>query len=194
MTELTHVLQQFIAWLIGVWTWLVGVATPLWQTIPYHTTIATIFSTWYAQGFLTVALLVIVVFIVFRWVWLSLYGIVQRSHYDKAAVWYRAISALISHERAVTQRGMVPIHQARRRMKNHFYTYQLGLIRDVQVRHEIRELVHLVNEDAATFDKAIVFKNIYQLHTFAEAQLNTYPRSIRLVHWIMTGVWQRQPS
>ena len=112
MTELTHVLQQFIAWLIGVWTWLVGVATPLWQTIPYHTTIATTFSTWYAQGFLTVALLVIVVFIVFRWAWVSLYGIVQRSHYDKAAVWYRAISALISHERAVTQRGMVPIHQA----------------------------------------------------------------------------------
>ena len=123
MNEITHVLQQFIAGLTIVWTWLVGVVLPLWQRIPYHTIIATTFSAWYAQGFLTVAVAVLVVLIGVRWVWLWLYAIVQRTHYDKAAQWYLAITALIRHERALTRRGMAPIHQARRRMKDYFYTY-----------------------------------------------------------------------
>ena len=193
MNVLIHVFQQFIVWLTGVWTWLVGVVTPLWQTIPYHTTLATTFSAWYAQGFVWVALALIVVLVVIRWGWLWLYAIVQRTHYDKAAHWYLAITALIRHERALTQHGMVPIQQARRHMKDYFYTYQLVLIADVTVRHDIRELVHLVDEDAAGFEKKVVLKNIYQLHAFAEQQLRAYPRSIRLLYWVMTGVWQRLP-
>ena len=193
MNELLHVFQQFIAWLTVVWMWCVGGVTPLWQTIPYHTTLATTFSTWYAQGFVWLALALIVVLVIMRWVWLRLYAIVQRTHYDKAAQWYLAITALIRHERALTQRGMVPIHQARRHMKDYFYTYQLVLIADVRVRHDIRELVHLVDEDAAGFEKKVVLKNIYQLHSFAEQQLRAYPRSIRLLYWMMAGVWQRLP-
>jgi hypothetical protein len=139
-----------------------------------------------------VGLGVIVVFVVIRGVWARLYAIVQRTHYDKVAQWYVAITALIRHERALTQRGMAPIHQARRHMKDYFYTYQLVMIGDVAVRHDIRELVHLVDEDAAGFEK-VVLKNIYQLHSFAEQQLRTYPRSIRLLYWVMTGVWRRLP-
>jgi len=193
MNELIHVVQQFIAWLTVVWMWCVGGITPLWQTIPYHRTIATTFVTWYAPGFVWVALAVIVVLVVIRWVWVRLYAIVQRTHYDKVAQWYLAITALIRHERALTQRGMVPIHQARRHMKDYFYTYQLVMIGDVTVRHDIRELVHLVDEDAAGFEKKVVLKNIYQLHSFAEQQLRAYPRSIRLLYWMMAGVWQRLP-
>jgi len=166
----------------------VGVVTPLWQTIPYHTTIATTLSAWYAQGLLTVAVGVLAVIVVIRWVWTSLYDVVQRTHYDKAAHWYLAITALIRHERALTQRGMAPIHQARRHMKDYFYTYQLVLIADVTVRHDIRELVHLVDEDAIGFEKKVVLKNIYQLHSFAAQQLHNYPRSIRVLYWVMAGV------
>ena len=191
MNELLHVFQQFIAWLTGIWTWLEGVITPLWQTIPYHRAIAATFVTWYAQGFLTVAVGVLAVIEVIRWVWLRMYAIVQRTHYDKAAHWYLAITALIRHERALTQRGMAPIHQARRHMKDYFYTYQLVLIADVTVRYDVRELVHLVDEDAIGFEKKVVLKNIYQLHAFAAQQLRSYPRSIRLLYWVMAGVWQR---
>jgi hypothetical protein len=193
MNELIHVFQQFIAWLTVVWMWCVGGVTPLWQTIPYHTTLATTFSAWYAQGFLTVAVGVLAVIVVIRWGWTSLYDIVQRTHYDKAAHWYLAITALIRHERALTQRGMAPIHQARRHMKDYFYTYQLVLIADVTVRHDIRELVHLVDEDAIGFEKKVVLKNIYHLHSFAAQQLRSYPHSIRLLYWVMAGVWQRLP-
>jgi hypothetical protein len=193
MNELLHVFQQFIAGLTVVWMWCVGGVTALWQTIPYHTTLATTLSAWYAQGFLTVAVCVLAVIVVIRWVWLRLYGFVQRTHYDKAAHWYLAITALIRHERALTQQGVVPIHQARRHMKNYFYTYQLVLIADVTVRHDIRELVHLVDEDAIGFEKKVVLKNIYHLHSFAEQQLHNYPRSIRLLYWVMAGVWQRLP-
>lgn len=188
MNELIHVFQQFIAGLAIVWSWLVGVAMPLWQRIPYHTTIATTLSAWYAQGLLTVAVGVLAVIVVIRWVWTSLYDVVQRTHYDKAAHWYLAITALIRHERALTQRGMAPIHQARRHMKDYFYTYQLVLIADVTVRHDIRELVHLVDEDAIGFEKKVVLKNIYQLNSFAAQQLHNYPRSIRVLYWVMAGV------
>jgi len=193
MNELLHVFQQFIAGLTVVWMWCVGGVTALWQTIPYHTTLATTLSAWYAQGLLTVAVGVLAVIVVIRWVWLRLYGFVQRTHYDKAAHWYLAITALIRHERALTQQGMAPIHQARRHMKNYFYTYQLVLIADVTVRHDIRELVHLVDEDAIGFEKKVVLKNIYQLHSFAAQQLRSYPHSIRLLYWVMAGVWQRLP-
>jgi hypothetical protein len=193
MNELIHVFQQFIAGLTVIWMWCVGRVTALWQTIPYHTTLATTLSAWYAQGFLTVAVGVLAVIVVIRWVWLRLYAIVQRTHYDKAAHWYLAITALIRHERELTQRGMAPIHQARRHMKNYFYTYQLVLIADVTVRHDIRELVHLVDEDAIGFEKKVVLKNIYHLHSFAAQQLRSYPRSIRLLYWVMAGVWQRLP-
>jgi signal transduction histidine kinase len=193
MNTLTHLFQQFIAWLTVVWMWCVGGVTPLWQTIPYHRAIAATFVTWYAQGFVWLALAVIIVLVVIRWVWLRLYGFVQHTHYDKAAQWYLAITALIRHERALTQRGMAPIHQARRHMKDYFYTYQLVLIADVTVRHDIRELVHLVDEDAAGFEKKVVLKNIYQLHSFAAQQLHNYPRSIRVLYWMMAGIWQRLP-
>jgi hypothetical protein len=116
MNALTQLLQQCIAWLAIVWSWLVGVVLPLWQRIPYHTTITTTLTAWYAQGFLTVAVVVIVVLVVIRWAWVSLYNVVQRTHYDKAAQWYLAITALIRHERALTTQGMAPIHQARRHM------------------------------------------------------------------------------
>ena len=193
MNALTQLLQQCIAWLTGVWTLLIGVVVPLWQRLPYHITIATTLTAWYSQGFLTVALVVIVVLVVIRWVWVSLYDVVQRTHYDKAAQWYLMITALIRHERALTTQGMTPIHQARRHMKDYFYTYQLVLIADVTVRHDIRELVHLVDEDAIGFEKKVVLKNIYHLHSFAEQQLRTYPRLIRLLYWLMAGVWQRLP-
>lgn len=193
MNTLIPLLQQFIAWLTMVWSWLVGVVLPLWQRFPYHITITTTLTAWYAQGFLTVAVGVIVVLIGVRWVWQRLYAIVQRTHYDKAAQWYLAITALIRHERALTTQGMAPIHQARRRMKEYFYTYQLVLIADVTVRHDIRELVHVVDDDAAAFEKKVVFKHIYQLHSFAEQQLRAYPRPIRLLYWLLAGVWQRLP-
>jgi hypothetical protein len=193
MNTLTQLLQQCIAWLAIVWSWLVGVVLPLWQRIPYHTTITTTLTAWYAQGFLTVAVVVIVVLVVIRWVWLRLYGIVQRTHYDKAAQWYLAITALIRHERALTTQGMAPIHQARRHMKDYFYTYQLVLIADVTVRHDIRELVHVVDDDAAGFEKKVILKNIYHLHSFAEQQLRAYPRPIRVLYWLMAGAWQRLP-
>ena len=193
MNTLTQLLQQFIAWLTIVWSCLVGVVLPLWQRLPYHTTMTTTLTAWYAQGFVWVVLVTLVVLVVIRWVWVRLYAIVQRTHYDKVAQWYLAITALIRHERALTQRGMAPIHQARRLMKDYFYTYQLVLIADVRVRHDIRELVHLVDEDAAGFEKKVVLKNIYQLHSFAEQQLRAYPRSIRLLYWVMTGVWQHLP-
>lgn len=194
MNALTQLLQQCIVWLTVVWAWLVGVAMPLWQGVPYHTTIATTLAAWYAQGLLTVVVAVIVVFVVIRWVWLSLYGIVQRTHYDKATQWYLAITALIGHERALTMRGMAPIHQARRHMKDYFYAYQLVLIADVTVRHDIRELVYVVDEDAAGFEKKVVYKNIYRLHTFADQQLKAYPRPIRLLYWLLAGAWQRLPD
>jgi signal transduction histidine kinase len=174
-------------------SWGTATIIQIWYANPYHAIMTTTITAWYAQGFVWVALAVIVVLVVIRWMWVRLYAIVQRTHYDKVAQWYLAITALIRHERALTQRGMVPIHQARRHMKDYFYTYQLVLIADVRVRHDIRELVHLVDEDAAGFEKKVVLKNIYQLHSFAEQQLRAYPRSIRLLYWVMTGVWQRLP-
>ena len=193
MSDLVRLYEQCVAWITSVISWGTATIIQLWYANPYHAIMTTTIMAWYIQGFVWVALALIVVLVVIRWGWLWLYAIVQRTHYDKAAHWYLAITALIRHERALTQHGMAPIQQARRHMKDYFYTYQLVLIADVTVRHDIRELVHLVDEDAAGFEKKVVLKNIYQLHSFAEQQLHNYPRSIRMLYWVMAGVWQRLP-
>lgn len=193
MSDLVRLYEQCVAWITSAMSWGTATIIQLWYANPYHAIMTSTITAWYAQGFVWVGLAVIVVLVVIRGVWMRLYAIVQRTHYDKAAHWYMAITALIRHERALTQRGMAPIHQARRHMKDYFYTYQLILIGDVRVRHDIRELVHLVDEDAAGFEKKVVLKNIYQLHSFAEQQLRAYPHSIRFLYWVMAGVWQRLP-
>lgn len=187
MAELTRIVQQLIDWIYTAWAWLEAQAVYLWQLVPYHRVITTTVVTWYAAGYLSwaggVLILIWLTWTIRQW----LVALVSRTHYNRICELNVYLLRLIRLGRDNAHHDLAAINTARRTLKQHFYTYQLAITSDNELRHTMRELVHQVDEDAALFDQKVELKHAYRLHTMVEAQRDRFPTYIRWLYRLTGG-------
>ncbi len=134
-------------------------------------------------------LVVIIIVVGLRACWVWARRAVMRHHLDVQVELWRAVLALIHAGRDVDMRGMGPVDMARRELKTAFFRNQIFIATDVAVRKEMRQLLEVVDADAARFVQRPEFGNVYRLQTLVEAQIRQQPGWVRNLQWVTSDVW-----